>query len=81
MRATDHEEARLIAVWRRRRRNAWPETFAEAMADPIYSRVILLEADRELREAQARRQSLESKLKAAPLLDNKRRAAGENDED
>lgn len=80
---TDEE---LRAAWQRRRRTDWPPTFEEAMNDPTFSHLVRIEARLRSRLATAKHQPIARHAVPAqpttqPMLDFKRRAAGERDDD
>ena len=79
MRHTDHSEDALRAAWVRRKRRAWPDTYEEAMTDPLYSRLVRMEAEHHAIAQRARR----GERKRLPFagLDGKQLASGERNED
>lgn len=89
MAALKPTEDQLRAAWQARRRRDWPESFEAAMNDPTYSRILCIEVRRrEGRKAQAAlthhqplRRALPALPSMPPVLDHKRRAAGERDDD
>lgn len=73
-------------AWQQARRNTWPATFDEAMNDPIYFRLIrakasCIERARHRAARQAPRRQLPVTPVTPPVLDFKRLAAGERDDD
>lgn len=92
MAAPTHTDDQLRAAWRERRRANWPDTFEAAMNDPFYSRIVLIEANTRARRACSQaaanaphhhppRRPLPVLPSLPPVLDHKRRAAGERDDD
>lgn len=85
---TDDE---LRAAWQQRRRAHWPPSFDDAMADPLYLRLIRIEANlrahrallAEQRAAMRRERASTRAFSPAPRggIDHKRLAAGERDDD
>ncbi len=87
-------DEQLREAWQARRRAAWPATFEEAMNDPNYRQIVRIEARIKANQA-ARRTSnkpvatphrsppgqLPLIPSTPPVLDHKRRAAGERDDD
>lgn len=76
----------MRTAWLQARRATWPATFDEAMNDPIYFRLIRAKAScisraRDLAAKQACRRPLPVTPVTPPVLDFKRRAAGERDDD
>lgn len=83
----------LQAAWQSRRRSNWPDSFDDAMADPLLGALVRMEAVRLILLAQrvARRAAIgntswtRSRPVAAPLAatttDRKRLAAGDTDDD
>lgn len=84
-------DEQLRAAWAARRRATWPATFEEAMNDPCFSGIVRIEAriTENRRLNHARRNTTTPKRPAQlplipstpPVVDHKRRAAGERDED
>lgn len=84
-------EDQLRAAWLARRRRDWPPTFEGAMDDRILSRVVRIEAQlrahqcapsaQPARHHHAQRPALPALPSKPPVLDHKRRAAGERDDD
>lgn len=81
-------EEQLRAAWQARRRSNWPETFEEAMNDRCFSGLVRIEArlnDNRSKTAQAVRRPTSNPLIPIPqtpiVMDAKRRAAGERDDD
>lgn len=73
-------------AWQQARRHTWPATFDEAMNDPIYFRLIrakasCIERARHRAARQAPRRQLPVTPVTPPVLDFKRLAAGERDDD
>ncbi len=86
MACRDFSTEELRSAWQQCRRSTWPTSFEEAMNDPIYFRLIRLEAGVRARRAQRQVKAPQRRLSPAipvtpPLLDLKRRAAGERDDD
>ena len=89
-------EEQLRAAWAQRKRATWPSTFEDAMNDPHYSRILRIEVrlrSNFAKRAEERQPALlkhPPALKPAqmpliptspPVLDHKRRASGERDDD
>jgi hypothetical protein len=76
-------------AWQHRRRDTWPATYDAAMNDPIYGRILRIEAGLIARRHASR--PSQTRTTPAPVrtnapachavLDFKRRAAGERDDD
>lgn len=83
--------AELLAAYERSRTPTWPATFAEAMADPVISRLIAIAAKHPPRAARPPAAQPASMHPARspgtwrpatrPVIDRKRAAAGERDDD
>lgn len=85
----------LRAAWAAYRRDTWPPTFEEAMADPVYSRLVRLHASHlanpshqpppsPASPASPARPVAARRLHFAPpsaYVDRKRAAAGDRDDD
>lgn len=95
MAAAVFTDEQLRAAWHDRRRATWPATFEEAMNDPSYRQIVQIEARIKANQAAKRAarttaptptRSLPQGLlplipSTPPVLDHKRRAAGERDDD
>jgi hypothetical protein len=87
MRHTDHSEEALRAAWARRRRHGWPLSYDEAMTDPLYSRLVRIEAEHHAIAQRARRGERRPmpatlvELKPHRELDRKQLASGEREDD
>ncbi len=95
MAAAVFSEEQLRAAWQDRRRATWPATFEEAMNDTSYRQIVQIEARIKANQA-AKRVAKTTAPKpirslpkghlplipsTPPVLDHKRRAAGERDDD
>jgi hypothetical protein len=84
-------EAELRAAWSRCRRHKWPPTYEAAMADPVLSRLVRLNAKHPPTQPRLggsvssapslHRPAIAFRTRTQSALDRKRAAAGDRDDD
>lgn len=76
-------EQQLRAAYKQcvaRRRSVWPDTFEDAMKDPLLSRLVRITAMHPGRALAIQRQHLPALPSAPAVFDRKRAAAGDRDD-
>lgn len=86
MRRADPTQEELLRTWQRCRRPTWPASFGEAMADPLLSRLVRLNAmhpprpHRKPEPLQRAPHTQPAPRTAHGYFDRKRAAAGDRDD-